>query len=183
VFKFSKENMRVHVESIALHFYINEAIIEADDYVDLIDALYQGQPNQTIYIHLNTPGGNLNIAMQIINAIGASQANVVGLADGEVASAGSLILFACPMIGVQDFCYVMLHDGSEGAFGKINENLKQAQFTSKLLNKICHKVYGPFFTEEEINSVLDGKDMWLMAEELEERLNKAKEQGESIDEE
>lgn len=173
--KFGKDIIRAHIETVALHFYINDVIAEPDDYIDLIDALYQGQPNQTIYIHLNTPGGSLGIAMQIINAIRASEATVVGIADGQVASAGSLLLFACPNIGVQPLSYVMMHDGSEGVGGKINENLKQAQFSDKLLRKICHDVYGPFFSKKEIDAVLEGKDLYLTSDEIEERIVKAKE--------
>lgn len=181
MFKFGKDNLRAHVASIDYHFYINDVIRDPDDYVELIDALYQGQPNHTIYLHLNTPGGALDITMQIINAIRTSEASVVGIADGPVASAGSLILFACPNIGIQPMSYVMLHDGSEGSIGKINENLKQAQFSAKLLSKIAHSVYEPFFTKEEIDSVLDGKDMWLTSEEVEERINKVKEQIEEVE--
>lgn len=183
MFKFGKDNVRVHVESVALHFYINDAIDDPDDYVELIDALYQGQPNHTIYIHLNTPGGRLDVTMQIINAIRSSEAVVVGIADGQVASAGSLILFACPNIGVQPMSYVMLHDGSEGAFGKVNENLKQAQFTAKLLSNIAHSVYEPFFSKKEIDNILDGKDMWLTSEEVEERITKVKEKEEVAEQE
>jgi ATP-dependent protease ClpP protease subunit len=168
--KFDRDIQRIHVEKVARHFFINGPIDDPDDYLDLIDTLYQGQPLETVYIHLNTCGGSLDITMQIINAVRSSEALVVGIADGQVASAGSLLLFSCPNIAVQDFSYVMLHDGSEMALGKSNENLKQAQFTSNLLNKIAHSVYGPFFTEEEINSVLDGKDMWLSSEEVIERV-------------
>lgn len=175
MFKLAKENLKVHIESVALHFYINDAIEDADDYVELIDALYQGQPNHTIYIHLNTPGGRLDVTMQIINAIRSSEATVVGIADGQVASAGSLILFSCPNIGVQPMSYVMLHDASEGSLGKVSENLRQAQFTSKLINKIAHSVYEPFFTKEEIDEILDGKDMWLSSEDVEERIKQVKE--------
>lgn len=185
MFKLAKENLKVHIESVAFHFYINDGIEEADDYVELIDALYQGQPNHTIYIHLNTPGGRLDVTMQIINAIRSSEATVVGIADGPVASAGSLILFSCPNIGIQPLSYIMLHDGSEGQLGKVNENLKQAQFSAKLISKIAHSVYEPFFSKKEIDSVLDGKDMWLSSEEVEERINKVKEkfEGENIAEE
>ncbi len=109
MFKFGKDNVRVHVEAVAFHFYINDVIDDADDYTELIDALYQGQPNHTVYIHLNTPGGRLDVTMQVINAIRSSEATVVGIADGQVASAGSLILFACPNIAVQPMSYEMLH--------------------------------------------------------------------------
>lgn len=171
---FNRDIVRAKVAGIEYHFYINDAITSPDDYIDLIDALYQGKPTDTIYIHLNTPGGALDITMQIINAIQTSEANVVGIADGQVASAGSLLLFACPAIGIQPFSYVMMHDGSEGAFGKTNENLKQALFTSKLLANIANKIYGPFFSEEEIADILNGKDMWLTSEEVEERIRASK---------
>lgn len=163
---------RAHINGVDRHFYINDGIENADDYIDLIDALYQGKPNENVCIHLNTPGGRLDIAMQIINAIKASDANVVGMADGEVASAGSMILFACPNIAIMPYSYVMIHDGGEGNGGKLNENLKRALFSANLIKKIYYDVYIPFFSKEEIDMVLEGKDMWITAEEVTERINK-----------
>ena len=61
----------------------------------------------------------------------------------------------------------MLHDGSGGEGGKINENLKSAIFTSQRLSNIYHKVYGRFFSEEEVQAVLDGADLYLSAEDVE----------------
>lgn len=174
MFKFGRELQRAKVASIERHFYITGAIEYEDDYIDLIDALYQGQPNETIIIHLNTPGGRLDVTMQIINAMRTSDADVIAIADGQVASAGTLILFSAPSIGIQKFSYVMMHDGSEFAGGKVNENLRQAQFSSGLIKKICQEVYSPFFSEEEIADILDGRDLWLHSEEVEERINNLK---------
>lgn len=178
MFKIGKDNVRAHVGSVEYHFYISGPIVEDDDYVELIDTLYQGRDTDNIVIHLNTPGGNLDITMQIINAIRSSSATVIGVADGPVASAGSLILFSCPNIAVQKFSYVMLHDGSEGSMGKVNENFQQAMFSVKLLRSVYHEVYSGFFTEEEIDKVLEGRDMWLTSEEVEERITKLKEENE-----
>lgn len=170
MFKFQRDNVKVHISSVDFHYYINGPISDPDDYIDMIDALYTGKPNETIIIHLNTPGGRLDIAMQIINAIKVTEAEVITLADGEVASAGSLILFAASNIAVQPYSYVMIHDGSEGAGGKLNENLKQAQFSAKMLTKLYKDIYVPFFTEAEVDAVLDGKDMWLTSDEVNERV-------------
>lgn len=176
MFKLGAKDMeRIHIGAIDRHFYINGAIDDEEDYIDLIDCLYQGKPNESIVIPLNTPGGRLDITMQIINAMRASDANVITFADGQVASAGSLILFASENIGISPYSYVMLHDGSEGAGGKINENVKQALFSQKLIRKIAMDIYQPFFTEKEIDEVLEGRDMWLMSEEVEERIKKAME--------
>lgn len=177
--KYGKDYYRGQVAAIQHHFYISGPIGDAEDYIDLIDCLYSGKQGEGVVLHLNTPGGQLDTTMQIINAIRASECDVIALADGPVASAGTLILFACPNIGIQDFSYLMLHDGSEGVLGKMNENLKQAQFSAKLLEKIYMDVYQPFFSEKEIKSIIGGKDMWLSSEEANERIVKAaKEQNE-----
>ncbi len=170
MFKFQKDLVRSHVGQVDHHFYISGPVTEPEDYVDLIDALYTGKPNENIVIHLNTPGGRMDTTLQILNAIKTTDADVVCVADGEVASAGSLILFAATQIAVQPFSYVMIHDGSEGTGGKLNENLKQAQFSANLTSKLYHEIYEPFFSKEEIDSVLDGQDMWLLAEEVNERI-------------
>lgn len=172
MFKFGKDMCRAHVEGVAYHFYVNDSIRDPEDYTDLIDCLYQARPSDSIYIHLNSNGGRLDITMQIINAMKSSDANVTAIADGEVASAATLILFSAPRIGIQDFSYVMLHDGAEGLGGKINENVKQALFTAKLIKKIAYDCYQPFFSEEEIDGVLEGKDMWLTSDEVMERIKK-----------
>ena len=51
--------------------------------------------------------------------------------------------------------------------GKINENLISAQFTSDRLRQIYHKVYGKFLSHEEVESVLNGRDLYLTADETE----------------
>ena len=173
---------RVHLGSVDRHFYISGAIEDEEDYTDLIDALYTGKSNETIIIHLNSPGGRLDVTMQILNALKVSDADVITVADGEVASAASLILFASQQIAVQPYSYIMIHDGSGGNFGKLNENLKQASFIAELTKKLYRDIYIPFLTEEEVDKVLDGKDMWLSSEEVNERVKKTAETLKDTDE-
>ena len=170
--------LRHDIAAAEFHYYLSGAVGPAEDYVDLLDLLYGGRPNDTVYIHLNTPGGSLDTTLQILNAINTSASQVVTVADGSVASAGTLILFSGDGIMINPFSYAMLHDGAEGLIGKLSENLKQAQFSSRFVRELCHHVYQPFFTEEEVDSILDGKDMWLTATELNERAVKAAKQQE-----
>lgn len=177
--------VKVEVVGVDYHYYISGAIGKPEDFVDLIDLLYSGKPNDTVYIHLNTPGGSLVTTVQILNAMAASQANVVTIADGEVASAGTLILLSGSTIAVQPFSWAMFHDGSEGVVGKINENFKQAKFSSELLRNLYYEIYYPYFTHEEIDSILNGADVYMTAEELATLLKKKennKEKDEQIQE-
>lgn len=171
--KLYKDYMRAQVNVITYHFYIHGAIGDSDEYVDLLDTLYTASETDVIMLHLNTPGGYLNTAVEIIHAIAQCSGVVVCCADGQVASAGSLIFFAGHQFIIGEFCEVMLHDGSGGNIGKINENLKSAEFTAKRLSHIYHKVYGRFFSEEEVQSVLDGKDLYLTSDEVGELIESA----------
>jgi|32_taG_2_1085360.scaffolds.fasta_scaffold05748_2 ATP-dependent protease ClpP protease subunit len=165
-----KDDYRVHTMVQAHHFYLHGEIGCSSEYVDLLDCLYSATSGDVIYIHLNTPGGRLNTAVEIIHAIVQSEGTVVTCADGLAASAGSLIFFCGSSFVVGEFSEVMLHDGSSGELGKINENLKSAMFTSARLSAIYHSVYGKYFTPEEVDKVLNGEDLYLTAFEVEERI-------------
>lgn len=165
--KLYKDYMRAQANVITYHFYIHGEIGDSEEYVDLLDTLYTASESDIIMLHLNTPGGYLNTAVEIIHAIAQSSGTVITCADGQVASAGSLIFFAGHQFIIGEFCEVMLHDGSGGNIGKINENLKSAQFTAERLSHIYHTVYGRFFSEEEVEDVLNGKDLYLNSEAVE----------------
>lgn len=161
-----KDYMRAQPIGITYHFYIHGEIGESDEYVDLLDCLYTATASDVVLLHFNTPGGYLNTAVEIIHAISQCEGTVIGSADGLVASAGSLVFFSCNAFVIGEFCEIMLHDGSGGEYGKINENLKSAKFTSKRLSHIYHTIYGRFFSETEVNDVLDGKDLYLTSEDV-----------------
>lgn len=181
--KLYKDYMRVQAIGITYHFYIHGEVGDSDEYVDLLDTLYTSGETDIIMIHLNTPGGYLNTAVEIIHAIAQCKATVITCADGQVASAGSLIFFAGHTFLIGEFCEVMLHDGSGGNIGKINENLKSAEFTAKRLSHIYHTVYGRFFEWEEVEAILDGKDLYLDSIEVEQIIEKAIEEATEEDEE
>lgn len=173
-----KDITRVHALSSSYHFYIHGSVGPSEDYIDLLDTLYTATSSDIVYIHINSPGGYLDTACTILHAMAETEANVITCADGLVASAGSLIFFAGQAMKIGEFCEVMLHDGSSGELGKINENLKSAEFTSRRISNIYHKIYGRFLSKEEVDSVLDGKDLYLSGDEVEELIEKAiEEQG------
>lgn len=168
---FGKDYMRAESAGYLYHFYIHDEIGSSEDYVDLLDTLYTASESDSIILHLNTPGGYLNTAVEILHAMASTRATVITSADGLVASAGSLLFFAGHSFMLGEFCEIMLHDGSGGAMGKINENLKSAQFTSKRLSNIYHKIYGRFFSEEQVDRVLNGEDLYLGSEDVENLIN------------
>lgn len=145
-------------------------IEDPEHYIDLIDTLDTALPQDTITLYLNSPGGDLNGAISIIHAIMRTKAKVVSIADGEVASAATLLLFAAEEIWVSTYSYFMAHDASHGLRGKVSETLKGVTATSSLVKKIYTDLYSPFMSEQEIQDIIDGKDMYLSSEELYDRV-------------
>lgn len=166
-------NWTANSRGIEYHFYIHGVVEGSEDYTDLLDTLYNASEEDLIYLHINTPGGSLDTTVEIIHAIAETKAYLITCADGLVASAGSLLFFSGHAFKIGEFCEVMLHDGSGGALGKINENLKSAQFTSARIENIYKKVYGKFFSDEEIVGILEGRDLYLTADDVEARVDEA----------
>ena len=178
---YDKDYMRAQHSGYTFHFFIHGEVGCSSNYIDLLDALYNGTEADTIYIHINTMGGYLDTAIELIQAMSTTPAHVITCADGLVASAGSLLFFSGHAFVVGKFCEVMLHDGSGGPYGKFNENKKSIDSSSKRLELLYHSVYEPFFTKKEVAKVLKGEDLYLLSEEVEERILKTMEVQEQED--
>ena len=153
------------------NFYIYGPVSsDINEYVDMITIMDIAEEGDEVHLFLNTPGGDLDTTISIIHAMLRTKATVITHADGHVASAGTILFFAGQSYVVSPYCHLLLHDGSSGNIGKLNENLKSAVAASNLIRKLYFDVYYPFFTEEEIEGILDGGDHYCDSEELLERL-------------
>ena len=155
-----------------IKIYLNGPIPGPDnnDIVEAIEAMRDAEMSKHVYLYINTTGGSLDTTKQIIHAIKDSDATVVGIADGEVASGGSLIFFSCDGMVFNPYASFLLHDAHGGAIGKVSDNIASIKHTSDDLRRLYTDIYGPFFSEEEIEEVLNGREFYLSSEEAEERV-------------
>lgn len=162
----------MHPQSVRHDFYITGVIDEAEDYHTLLQCLVTATERDLVYLHINTIGGNFATACQICDAILQSKAGaVVGCAEGEVLSAGTMIFLACNAWHVSDFSTFMFHTSSGGQLGKMPDTLKQAESHKEHLNRVASILYTPFFDEEEMDAIINlNQDAWLTPEEVTERL-------------
>ena len=168
--KYYKQALQVSIH----HFYIVDEIGDVPPFLDMINTLKTAEQHDTVFIYLNTPGGNLYTAIQIISAIRQSNATVVTCIEGMVASAGTLLFLAGHKHVVNPNCTFMIHNYSHGAWGKGNEVALRVKHSEHYFNKLAHDLYGGFLTEEEITEVINGKDFWFESDELLQRLDSSK---------
>ena len=136
----------------------------------MITVMDLAEEQDVINLYINTGGGSLESTISIVHAMLRSNAQIICHADGQIASAGTLIFFAGSSFVVYPFAHAMFHDGSTIIGGEFSENLKAAEATSGLIKKICMELYCPYFTKKEVKNILNGKDMYLTSEELHDRI-------------
>lgn len=153
------------------HFYISKVIEEAEHYVEMVHRIRMAGPEDVVFIHLNTPGGDLSTGVQIINAMAASHAHIICSVEAESYSLGTMIFLSADEFIVQENCMMMFHQWTGGVYGKGHEQKSQLLATEEWFNTLAHDIYVPFLSEEEFEDMIKGKDIWIQSEEIKERLN------------
>lgn len=155
------------------HFFINgEMSAENEEILALIKALKYAGEGDVIHIHINSEGGDVYVAMQLINSIKSCKGSVVTEADGQVASAASLLFFSGHYLNVGEFSSFLLHNGNMYVGGKHNDVLLTADKLKNLVSDLFHSVYFPYFSREEIDGILSGRDIHLSSQQVVSRLRK-----------
>ncbi len=153
------------------HFYIIDEIGEPQSFLDLINTLKTAEEHDTIIIYLNTPGGSLQTTIQILSAIRQCNGTVVTCLEGEVCSAGTLIFLAGDKHIVNAHCTFMVHNYSSWYGGKGNEVALRVKYLQQYFRTLAFDLYKGFLTDDEIESVIEGKDYWMDSVAVVERLN------------
>jgi ATP-dependent protease ClpP protease subunit len=153
-------------------YYLTDVIGDPKHYVEIVHRMRTAQPQDVIYIHLNTPGGRLDTGIQIINAMKSCEARIVAVLDSKAHSLGTLLFLAADEFVVHDDCMFMIHNFSSTIGGKGNEQESELLATLGWFKKLANKYYVPFLTPAELERVLDGKDMWMDSDEVRKRLKR-----------
>lgn len=152
-----------------IKIYITGAIEEPYHYNETCYLLDTAPEDFTIDIYLNTPGGIIDSAFMITNSIRNSKAKVIGHLSGTVASAGTLISMACNELKLTPHLSFMIHNYSGGMAGKGHEMKARQKFTDDHLNEAFKSFYSGFLSDEEMDRVLEGTDLWMGTEEVTQR--------------
>lgn len=169
------DTYRPQVENISHHFYLVNEIGDADDYLDLFEALNSASKTDKIHIHINTPGGDLSTVAQILHHMYSTDGYVITHGEGMVASGGSLIFFAGHSLDVGPFSEYLAHGPHGFDGGKLRDRVDAHKHHSAYVKQLYTEVYSPFYSAAEIKKILNGKEHYETAAQMEQRLLKAKE--------
>lgn len=151
-------------------YYLTGSIGDPEDYLDLCNILRSATAQDEVIIRINSGGGQVHTGNMIINAINESEANVIGFIESMCGSMATFIFLACHTWGVSDSAEFFSHTCSYGTWGKESETFAQVDFFRKQYNGLMRKRYQAFYSEEEIDTLIRGEDIWLNADEIMQRL-------------
>ena len=155
-----------------LDFYLNSTIGSPEEYAEWNQILRSSGEQDVVYLHINCYGGQALTAVQLMRAMSESRATIVASVEGACMSAATFIFLMADVCEISDHSIFMFHNFSGGTIGKGNEMLAQVHHNDKWARGLMDSVYKDFFTDDEIESILEGKDYWLSPEEVTERLKK-----------
>jgi ATP-dependent protease ClpP protease subunit len=151
---------------------LNGDITEPESFTDELNVIENLGENDSATIVINTNGGHLDTAVEFCSAIIGTEGYVHGHINGCAHSAGSMIFLKCHSYSISPYATMLIHSPSGGFVGKFGDLFAQAEHFKDWTNFFYKDVYEDFLTEEELEKVIDGKDMWLNASQIEERLER-----------
>lgn len=154
------------------HLWLIDEIGEPRSFMKWFDILQTAGEDDIVVIHVNSPGGSLWTALQIVTQIKMCQAQVLCQIEAACCSAATMIALACDGLYCYPFAHMMIHTSSGVQIGKQSDLKKSEEFFNPWLEDFFNEIYKHFLTKKEIQSVLNGTDMWLRSEEVMERFKR-----------
>jgi ATP-dependent protease ClpP protease subunit len=171
-----KRNYFHHRPVANIHeFYLVGEIKRADEYIDWFDIIRNAGKNDVVNIHINSYGGDLFTAIQMIRVLGECEGTVICSVEGACMSAATMVFLCADGFEVSGHSMFMFHNYSGGTIGKGGEMYDNIVHERKWSEKLLREIYNNFLTEDEIVSVLNNKDIWMDGDEVIKRLESMKE--------
>jgi len=151
---------------------------DSSKYRDFINILRRATVNDSVNIHISSPGGSMNVGIELINAIKSCAGVVTTALTAPSASMASILLLTGDYIDVSDNTYIMFHDFSL-SYGdemiKSSDISKGMEADRQHYHELLKKYCSPFLTDDEIKDISNGQDLYIHDKEIVERLCKVNE--------
>ena len=166
-----------HVPIHQVSYYLCGELQEPQYYTELFYTLRTAAETDLIYIHINSPGGDFNTGLQIINNMLASEAHVITVLEARAYSMAAFIFLSGDELIVHDNCQLMFHTYSSSFAGKGSEQMAEVHALGNWFEKVTTRLCTPFLSATDIAHILQGSDLWMDSDEIRRRLGRIKTAG------
>ena len=150
--------------------YLTGDIGSAKDYQDWNQMMRAASENDVVYMHINSNGGEIFTAIQLMRAMQETPATVVASVEGMCMSAATLLFLTADVCEISEHSHFMFHTYSSGNWGKGSEQLAGVMADDKWARHLFNTTYKGFLEPKEIKELCEGKDFWMNPAEVNKRL-------------
>lgn len=174
--KIQQDDRVFHKQVVNVYeLYLSGELESPEEYIQWFDIIRHAGDNDVIKIYINCPGGDAFTAIQFLRVLSETAAQVVVSVEGMCASAATMIMLGADSYEISEHSTFMIHNYSGGLAGKGHEMYAQADYEKKWSSNLLKKIYENFLTDEEIEKVANGTDLWMDGSDVIARLEKRKE--------
>ena len=142
----------------------------SEDFLYTLEVLEMAEEHDIVELHVQGPGGSLDAVITLLHAMDKCKCPVHVIATGSLASAATFPILAADSYELHQFTSFMFHSASFGvAPQKTHDVIEEAIHNWKQCERIIRDMYEGFFTNEELDSMLQGRTFWMDAQEFTER--------------
>ena len=153
-------------------FFLSDVIEKKSDYHDFLRSINSSTGFDTINIHINCYGGDLDAALQIYYSLINCDAKKTIYIEGACMSAATIVMMAANEIHISPWAEIMIHAYTQTTSGKFQELQNQHQFSKPWFEKVVNDIYGALLNKKEISEVLSGADLYISGDELKKKFKK-----------
>jgi ATP-dependent protease ClpP protease subunit len=128
-----------------------------------IEALEAAEEGDRVVISLQSCGGSVDVSGGFIHAMEKCACPIHIVASGGVHSAGTHILLQADSFELSRNFNSLIHNGSSGSYGNLNEYHAKSDFDKKFLYDYYKEIYSGFLSDKEFEDMMLGKNIWLDA--------------------
>jgi len=159
------------VQHVQIIVPIDQGIFEPSYYRSVVERMDQLSEHDEVVFRINSNGGREDGLLSILDAIDMTEASTIAHIAGECSSAASILALNCDNVYVSPRASMLVHFVGFGVpFSKGMDVADMVSHTLEQSNRLIVPTYKGFCTDEEIDEIIKGKQLWLGAEEIQRRL-------------
>ena len=186
----SQQNKSVSVETLTNSFnviriYLTDVGVGGtSEHLEQLDAILSAGENDVVEVYcLGCNGGSADSIIMLLNALASTPAHTVTILEGHNASAASMPMMVTDEVRIGKYSSVMFHNVAGGVVGNVTNTAEAAKFYEQHYNKFFADLYNNFFDEKELLLIQNGREIYLDAEAIQERLEARSEYFQKLEEE
>ncbi len=158
-------------KSTVYDVYLTTSFEGPEKYHKLYNLLEHALDGDKFNFYLNSYGGRLDSGVQFVNKLGATKASTKCIIESTSYSMGAIFPFACGEVEMREHTSLMFHNFSASpGRAKGNEHILNLENTSSMFKKLLYEVCGKVLTSPEIEDIVQGKDLYLTRDQINERM-------------